>query len=90
MISDRLLALLSWFVMFFCASLLMDVVILVVLLIFNEYTELVRLSLNESVSILETFRRIFPDGEPKNLTSYLQVLEQSGKTGKKIRNKIFK
>ena len=82
MISDRLLALLSWFVMFFCASLLMDVVILVDLLIFNEYTELVRLSLNESVSILETFRRIFPDGEPKNLTSYLQVLEQSGKTGK--------
>ena len=60
----------------------MDVVILVDLLIFNEYTELVRLSLNESVSILETFRRIFPDGEPKNLTSYLQVLEQSGKTGK--------
>ena len=64
----------------------MDVVILVDLLILNEYTELVRLSLNESVSILETFRRIFPDGEPKNLTSYLQVLEQSGKTGKQIRN----
>ena len=67
------------------ASLLYDVFVLFNLLLFYEHYELNRLSINESVSILETFRRIFPDGEPKNLTSYLQVLEQTGKTGINLR-----
>ncbi len=72
-------------VWFQTASLLYDVFVLVNLLLFYEHYELNRLSINESVSILETFRRIFPDGEPKNLTSYLQVLEQTGKTGINLR-----